>query len=179
MRTPLVVLLGIGIGLLVLLVLVAGFLIRRNLIVRRGGTIKLFLRLSTLVEGRGWAPGVARFENDLLRWYRMFSLAFRPRRELCRRGLRVVRRRSPSGPERLVLPPGWVVLHCRADRAPVEIAMAESTVTGFLSWLEAVPPGTASPHRNPSAASAAPGAQDSADPDSRDGRAPRERRDRS
>lgn len=166
-----VVFLGIGTGLLILFVLLAGFLIRRNLIVRRGGTIKLFLRLSTLIEGRGWAPGVARFEHDLLRWYRMFSLAFRPRRELCRRGLRVVRRRSPSGSERLVLPPGWVVLHCRADHSPVEIAMAESTVTGFLSWLEAVPPGAASPHRNRSVTAEAAGSRspDLADPDPGDG----------
>lgn len=142
------VLYGIGIGVLILLGLVAGFLVRRHLIVRRGGTIELFLRLSTLIEGRGWAPGIARFEYDLLRWYRMFSLALRPRRELCRRRLRVKSRRSPDGAERLVLPAGWVVLHCTTDRSPVEIAMAESTVTGFLSWLEAVPPGAASPHRD-------------------------------
>ncbi|HZN76146.1 MAG TPA: DUF2550 domain-containing protein [Micromonosporaceae bacterium] len=136
---------GIGIGVLVLLGLVTWVFLRRTLIVRRGGTIELCLRLSTVLEGRGWAPGFARFEGDLLRWYRMFSLALGPRRELSRHGLVVESRRAPAGPERLVLPAGWVILRCRHDRTQVEIAMAESTVTGFMSWLEAAPPGAVWP----------------------------------
>jgi hypothetical protein len=132
---------GIGIGLLVVLGVITWIFARRSIVVRRGGTIELCLRLSTVLEGRGWAPGFARFEGDLLRWYRMFSLSLGPRRELSRRDLAVEGRRAPTGSERLVLPEGWVILRCRHDRAQVEIAMAESTVTGFMSWLEAAPPG--------------------------------------
>lgn len=139
------ILIGTGIGLLVVFGVVAWVFLRRAVIVRRGGTIELCLRLSTLVEGRGWAPGIARFEGDLLRWYRMFSLALRPRRQLSRRGLVVEGRRFPAGSERLVVPADWIILRCSENRAPVEIAMAESTVTGFLSWLEASPPGAVSP----------------------------------
>jgi hypothetical protein len=135
---------GIGIGVLILLSALAALAVRRALVARGGGTIKLNLRLSTLVDGRGWSPGFGRFAGDELRWYRLFSFAIRPRRVLSRRGLAVESRRAPFGPERLALPPDWVILRCTSHHAPVEIAMARSTVTGFLSWLEAAPPGAVS-----------------------------------
>lgn len=138
-----------AIGILVVFGIVAGFFLRREFVARGGGTIEVSLRLSTMVTGRGWAPGFARFGADEFSWYRMFSLAFRPRRVLARRGLAVQSRRLPDGPERLVLPGDWVILRCLSQQAPVEIAMAESTVTGFLSWLESAPPGnTPSPRRS-------------------------------
>jgi hypothetical protein len=134
----------IAVGVLVLLAILVSLFARRAWVARAGGTIKLNLRLTTMVRGRGWSPGFARFDGDNLRWYRMFSLAIRPRRVLSRQGLVVQSRRDPSGPERLALPHDWVILRCTAHRSPVEIAMARSTVTGFLSWLEAAPPGAVS-----------------------------------
>ena len=135
----------IGIGVLILLALVAVLFARRAFLVRAGGTIRLNLRVSTMLDGRGWSPGFARFADDELRWYRMFSFAIRPKRVLARRGLAVEKRRLPQGQECLALPADWVILRCISHHAPVEIAMAKSTVTGFLSWLEAAPPGAASP----------------------------------
>jgi uncharacterized protein DUF2550 len=132
----------IGIGVLVLLAALVILFGRRSLVARAGGTVELYLRLSTMVDGRGWSPGFARFVREELRWYRMFSFAIRPRRVLARRGLAVVNRRGPEAGELLMLPEDWVILRCTSYRAPVEIAMAPSTVTGFLSWLEAAPPGT-------------------------------------
>jgi hypothetical protein len=134
----------IAIGVLVVLAAVAALFVRRSLVVRAGGTIRLNLRLSTMLNGRGWSPGFARFAGDELRWYRMFSFAIRPKRVLSRRGMVVERRRLPQGQERLVLPADWVILRCISRHAPVEIAMARSTVTGFMSWLEAAPPGAVS-----------------------------------
>jgi hypothetical protein len=130
----------IGVGILVLLAALGILFGRRALVARGGGTVELYLRLSTIVEGRGWSPGFARFAREELRWYRMFSFAVRPRRVLARRGLAVVDRRGPAAGELLMLPEDWVILRCTSYRAPVEIAMAPSTVTGFLSWLEAAPP---------------------------------------
>ncbi|MFY1636593.1 DUF2550 domain-containing protein [Solwaraspora sp. WMMB335] len=130
-----------GIGVLVLFVAIVVLFIRRALMARVSGTIKLNVRLSTLVDGRGWSAGFGRFVGDELRWYRMFSFALRPKRVLSRRGLAVESRRSPRGQERLALPADWVILRCTSHHAPVEIAMAESTVTGFSSWLEASLPG--------------------------------------
>ncbi len=96
------------------------------------------------MEGRGWSPGIARFAGDDLRWYRVFSLSVRPRRTLSRRALSVDGRRQPTATERLVLPADWIILRCTSQRDTVEIAMAETTLTGFLSWIEAAPPGAVS-----------------------------------
>lgn len=134
----------IAIGALGLLIALLLLFVRRWLLVRQAGTIDLYLRLSTLFIGRGWAPGFGRFAGEQLRWYRMFSLMPRPRRVLSRRALAVESRRTPSGTERLSLPAEWVILRCTSHHAPVEIAMAPSAVTGFLSWIEAAPPGAVS-----------------------------------
>lgn len=116
--------------------------IRRQFI-SRGGSIELSLRLSTYVEGRGWSPGIARFVGEEMHWYRVFSFAPRPRRVFQRRSFVVEQRRRPDAAEERSLPGQTVVLSCRNEREHVEIAMAETTVAGFLSWLEAAPPGAA------------------------------------
>ncbi|WFE52085.1 MULTISPECIES: DUF2550 domain-containing protein [unclassified Micromonospora] len=134
---------GIGVGLILVALLI--LFVRRALVTRSGGIIRLSVRVSTMLDGRGWSPGFGRFADDELRWYRMFSFAIRPKRVLSRKGLAVERRRLPEGQERLSMPADWVILRCTSHHAPVEIAMARSTVTGFLSWLEAAPPGAVSP----------------------------------
>jgi hypothetical protein len=134
----------IGIGVFIVLCLLGVLFLRRELISRSGGTIELSLRLSTVVTGRGWSPGVARFVGDQLRWYRLFSLSLRPRRTLVRGALSVRERRGPSAAERLAFPPDWIVLRCISDGGSIEIAMARTTLTGFLSWIEAAPPGAVS-----------------------------------
>jgi hypothetical protein len=139
---------AIGIGILILLVALATLFFRRGIIARRGGTIELSVRLTTMVPGRGWAAGLARFAGDDLRWYRIFSFSVRPRRVLSRRGLAVERRRAPDGQEQLVLPADWVIVRLVSHQAPLEVAMAQPTLTGFLSWIEAGPPGGSMPDRS-------------------------------
>ena len=136
---------GIGIGFAVILGALLILFVRRVLVTRSGGIIRLSVRTSTMLDGRGWSPGFGRFVGDELRWYRLFSFALRPKRLLSREDLAVERRRLPEGQERLSMPTAWVILRCTSHHAPVEIAMARSTVTGFLSWLEAAPPGAAPP----------------------------------
>lgn len=133
----------IGVGVLILLAFLAILFVRRALMAG-AGTIKLNLRVSTMLDGRGWSPGFGRFVGDELRFYRMFSLAIRPKRRLSRHGLVVESRRKPEGQELMSMPADWVILRCLSHQAPVEIAMAKSTVTGFMSWLEAAPPGAVS-----------------------------------
>jgi len=140
---------GIGVGVFALLFVLGLLFVRRGVIARGGGTIELSLRLSTIVPGRGWSSGLGRFGGDELRWYRMFSFAWRPRKTLTRRGLVVESRRPPDGPERLVLPADWVVVRCTGHQAPIEIAMAHTTLAGFLSWLESSPPGEPVPRWRP------------------------------
>jgi hypothetical protein len=129
-----------GICVVALLALLFAVFFRRRLLRLGGGTIRVQVRISTMVPGRGWSPGLGQFVGDELRFHRMFSLAIRPKRVLDRRTLTVRERRLPSGPERLTMPGHWVILRCGTGLAEVEIAMAETTVTGFLSWLEAGPP---------------------------------------
>ena len=131
-----------GICLGVLLVLLFAIFFRRRLLKVGGGTIRIQFRLTTMVRGRGWAAGIGQFVGDELRFHRMFSFAVRPKRVLNRRILAVEGRRLPEGPERLTIPGHWIVLACSNGTDRLEIAMAESTVTGFSSWLEAGPPGT-------------------------------------
>ncbi len=131
----------VGICVLALPALLLAIFLRRKLLKLGGGTIRLQVRVSTMVPGRGWSTGIGRFADDELRFHRMFSFGFRPKRVLNRGTLVVVERRLPEGPERLTMPGHWVILRCVTGPDELEIAMAESTVTGFLSWLEAAPPG--------------------------------------
>ncbi|RSM73526.1 DUF2550 domain-containing protein [Actinoplanes sp. ATCC 53533] len=131
----------IGICVVALLVFLLAVFVRRRLLMSGGGTIRLQVRVSTMVPGRGWSTGIGQFVGDELRFHRMFSFGVRPKRMLDRRTLSVGRRRLPAGPERLTMPGHWVILLCTTGSSELEIAMAESTVTGFLSWLEAGPPG--------------------------------------
>jgi hypothetical protein len=140
---------GIGVGVLLLLAALAVLFLRRLVIARKGGTIELGVRLTTMLPGRGWSAGLARFAGDDLRWYRIFSFWPGPRRVFSRRGLAVDRRRTPDPAELLVLPPDWVIVRCTSQKMPVEIAMAERALTGFLSWVEAAPPGESTPETRP------------------------------
>jgi hypothetical protein len=129
----------VGLGLLVL---------RRRFISRRGGTFDCSLRLRPAASsrtGQGWTLGIARYSGDTLEWYRVFSYALRPKRVLGRRDLQVVDRRDPHGAEVFSLLSGAVVVRCIGAGGPVEFAMSEDTLTGFLSWVESSPPGIPAP----------------------------------
>ena len=122
-----------GICIVALFAVLLAIFIRRRLLMAGGGTIRLQVRVSTMVPGRGWSSGIGQFVGDELRFHRMFSFGVRPKRVLDRRTLSVGRRRLPGGPERLTMPGHWVILLCTTGSSQLEIAMAESTVTGFLS----------------------------------------------
>jgi len=91
--------------------------------------------------GKGWVFGIARYNNDSVEWFRVFSYAPRPRRVLQRSRIEVLYRRTPEGQEELALLSGAVVLSCLHAGVPLELAMSEDALTGFLAWLEAAPPG--------------------------------------
>jgi hypothetical protein len=63
---------------------------------------------------------------------------------MARRELEIVDRRVPEGAEAFALLSGAVIVRCRDGSdagAIVEFAMGDDALTGFLSWLEAAPPG--------------------------------------
>jgi len=130
----------IGIAVLAVLIGLLAIFARREIISRRGGTIDMNLRLTTFVPERGWSPGLGRYSNDELRWYRLFSFGIRPRKVLARHGLELKERRPPEGAEKLAMPAGWIIVRCTNGPTSVELALAESALMGFLSWLESAPP---------------------------------------
>jgi hypothetical protein len=132
-----------AVGVVVLaLVLLA---VRRRVLLRQAGAIDMSLRTRLGRIGGGWALGVGRYSGDDLLWYRLFALTVNPSRTLSRRGLEVVGRRMPTGAESWAVQAGAVIVECRHESGPVQLAMSGGAVTGFLSWLESAPPGYAIP----------------------------------
>jgi hypothetical protein len=140
-------------GAVVLLVLLGLFVfgLRRRLIQRSGGTFDCSLRWNVAAPsdadsgpepgGKGWAYGIARYNGDRVEWFRVFSYAPRPRRVLERSVIEVLWRRTPQGEEELALLSDAVILGCMHRGVRLELAMSEDALTGFLAWLEAAPPG--------------------------------------
>jgi hypothetical protein len=132
-----------GLVLLLLLGYGAGLMVRRRFLARNGGTFELSHRLRSGTGGRGWALGMGRYSGERLEWFRVFSLAPRPRAVWDRQQLSYDGRREPLGVEQASLYPDHVVIRCQTvDGRVVELAMSEASLTGFQAWLEARPPGT-------------------------------------
>jgi uncharacterized protein DUF2550 len=132
-------------GLGVLLVLLYGFLlvVRRRVLSRNGGTFELSHRLRPDEEpGRGWLLGLGRYSGDELEWFRIFTLAPRPKRSWHRGRLTYDGAREPVGLERTVLYPDHLIVECASQHGALELAMSRESLTGFQSWLESRPPGT-------------------------------------
>jgi hypothetical protein len=148
---------------LILLILAAsGIAVRRFLLERSGATVECGLRR----PGGSWRLGLASYQLDEFYWYRVFGFSMRPEQAFPRRDLAVVARRPPTQEEVTILGPGRLVVECQlgansasgASGGPdgpggtggagaggagaVDLAMAESALTGLLVWLEAAPPGS-------------------------------------
>ena len=146
---------------LILLVLAAsGIAVRRFLLERGGANVECGLRR----PGGSWRLGLASYQLDEFYWYRVFGFSMRPEQAFPRRDLAVVARRPPTEEEATILGPGRIVAECRLGASgggdgpggsgavggpgeaggpgTVDLAMAESALTGLLVWLEAAPPGS-------------------------------------
>jgi hypothetical protein len=135
---------GVLVVVLLLACVLIGWLALRRLRLIRAGGVDVALR--RVREGapestRGWNLGVARYRGDEFVWYRVISLARGANMVLNRVNLEIVDRRRPGPAEEPVVPAEATVLRCRAGQHLVELAMTPDVLTGFLSWLEATPPG--------------------------------------
>ena len=127
-------------ALLILLVLAAaGIAARRFLLERGGATVECGLRR----RGRSWRLGLASYQLDEFRWYGIFGISMRPEQTFPRRDLAVVARRPPTEQEVTILGPGRIVAECQLGASTtIDLALAESALTGLLAWLESAPPGS-------------------------------------
>ncbi|CAL9431020.1 hypothetical protein SUDANB121_02066 [Nocardiopsis dassonvillei] len=124
---------------------VCAAVLRRRILLRRGGAVECHLRFPGARGRRGaWRIGLCRYGSLALGWFPAFSIRPRPTAELSRRGLVVSGRRPPEAHEHLPADTTVVRLAWPAhgDRPEAEIAMNDATLTGFLSWVESLPPGT-------------------------------------
>jgi hypothetical protein len=122
-----------------------GLLAWRRLRLLRAGGVHVALRGRKDDSGRGWQLGVGRYRGDEFVWYRVLSVRSGPDRVIRRDGLEIDARREPTGPETYSMPLGSMVISCHGPDGTVEIAMGVDAMTGFLSWLESSPPGSAIP----------------------------------
>ncbi|MBE7323636.1 DUF2550 domain-containing protein [Nocardioides sp. Y6] len=132
----------VGVLLVVVLLLCVALLVRRRIISRTGGTFEVSHRSPSAHAGRGWTLGVGRFTGESLEWFRIFSLSPQPSRVWNRNEIAYEGRRAPEGPEVPALYADHVVVVCATPEGEVELAMSDSSLMGFQSWLESGPPGT-------------------------------------
>lgn len=132
---------AVALLLVVLVVVTLGF--RRLRLIRAGGVDvwQRRVRASAPTSTRGWNLGVLRYRGEEIAWFRVISLSSGPELRLSRRQIEITDRRRPGPSEEVVLPPDATVLRCRDGGRVVELAMSQDVLTGFLSWLEATPPG--------------------------------------
>jgi hypothetical protein len=126
---------------------------RRRWLARQGGTFECSLRLGGTTSGAGWMLGMARYNLEVLEWFRFFSYSYGPRMRFLRGDLTVLDRREPASNEAHSLYAGQEVVRIQVRRASSaeqerleqwELAMGPDSLTGLLSWLEAAPPGVGS-----------------------------------
>ncbi|GLY28015.1 DUF2550 domain-containing protein [Kineosporia sp. NBRC 101731] len=131
-------------ALLVLFGLVlALFILRRYLLARNGATFDCSVRHEYPRRASAWILGVARYGEDTLEWFRIFTVDPRPSRVFVRSQLFLVEWEQPAEQEINSILPGAVIVRCTYGDEKLDMAMTRSDYTGFITWLEATPPGIA------------------------------------
>ncbi len=136
-----VVQLGIIIPTVLVVLSLVGIFVRRRWLSSRGAVFDCALRVNKSSAIGGWAAGFARYEGEVLTWYRVFALTWRPRMAVERRQINVVGRRDPEPSEALELfSASDRIVVLEAQGRHWELAMTPESITGLLSWLEGASP---------------------------------------
>lgn len=139
------VVLGVCVVVVLLALPIAFVVLRVRWLTRMGGSFECSLLLDRSAPGAGWAFGVARYVGEDLEWFRYYALALRPGLRVSRQDGHVVAVREPGQLESVALYAGHRIVELQAGEEPHvqtwDLAMSSESVTGFLSWIEAAPPG--------------------------------------
>ena len=122
------------IGIIALVLLAGGFLVRLRYLAGQVGSFECAMRLP---GGQRWLSGVASFRLDSLQWYRLMSLSTRPSRVWRRLDLELsaAKRRREQG--------RVVEVHCvDATASPdgFDLAMMEESHSALVAWVESAAP---------------------------------------
>ena len=122
------------IGIIALVLLAGGFLVRLRYLAGQVGSFECAMRLP---GGQRWLSGVASFRLDSLQWYRLMSLSTRPSRVWRRLDLELAaaRRRREQG--------RVVEVHCvdaTAGSDGFDLAMMEESHSALVAWVESAAP---------------------------------------
>lgn len=128
--------LGVLVCALVFLVLI---LVRQRFILQATGSIAMAVR-----RGGRWQYGVARVDDDVLRWYRALGLGTRPSKVWPRDSMTVLGHRPQTSSEAAAFQGASIIVRCRIERfsptgktvRELEFAFSDGAYTGFVSWLE-------------------------------------------
>jgi hypothetical protein len=132
------------------LLLIAALVVRLLFLSRGSGTLRCILRSAGDERPGPWRAGWGRYGTEELEWYPSRSLRVRPAVRLPRQGLRIVKRDVPENPRLRRSATDAVVVDVAVPStsnglapqvATHSLVMSERALTGFLSWLEAAPPG--------------------------------------
>ncbi|KAA1373740.1 DUF2550 domain-containing protein [Aeromicrobium fastidiosum] len=124
-----------------LVLLVVGLLVRGRLLARSGGAFDMSVTRGADARAQGWMHGLAVYGETELRWFRTFSLSWRPRYRFTRGDVQVDGRREPVGDEVHAIHPGHLIVGTKHSSGVQQFAMSPNALTGLLSWLESSPPG--------------------------------------
>ena len=122
------------IGIIALVLLTGGFLVRLRYLAGQVGSFECAMRLP---GGQRWLSGVASFRLDSLEWYRLMSLSTRPSRVWRRLDLELsaAKRRREQG--------RVVEVHCvdaTAGSDGFDLAMMEESHSALVAWVESASP---------------------------------------
>jgi len=122
------------IGIIALVLLAGGFLVRLRYLAGQVGSFECAMRLP---GGQRWLSGVASFRLDSLQWYRLMSLSTRPSRVWRRLDLELsaAKRRREQG--------RVVEVHCvdaTAGSDGFDLAMMEESHSALVAWVESAAP---------------------------------------
>ena len=132
--------------LAVFVVFVVWLIVRRRVLGRSGGLFECFWK-RTSAPPSSWALGFARYEDDMLQWFRGVSLALRPHATLNRTRTVVISQRAPGVGEAAMLADDNRIVTLTCDEQACDVAMPADALTGLLAWLDAAPPGANLPPR--------------------------------
>jgi hypothetical protein len=124
-----------------LVLLVVGLLVRGRLLARSGGAFDMSVTRGSEPQAKGWMHGLAVYGDTELRWFRTFSLSWRPRYRFVRGDVQIDGRREPQGVEVHAIHPGHLIVGTSFASDVQQFAMSPDALTGLLSWLESSPPG--------------------------------------